>query len=83
MFPLGPNGGDEEALVLAALQRSPTYDRARFALFQNLSGELALVDVGGGVKDKEQKQVVVDKLVSAINEDIEGFFKRVRQRFDK
>ncbi|KAL8521952.1 hypothetical protein ACS0TY_012197 [Phlomoides rotata] len=75
------NGGEEgEALVLAALQRSPTYDRARTALYRNVAGKLSLVDVRG-IKNEEQKQVV-DKLVSAVNEDMEGFFRRVRQRFD-
>lgn len=76
------NNGDEEgeALVLAALQRSPTYDRARTALYRNVAGKLSLVDVRR-IKNDEQKQLV-DKLVSAVNEDMEGFFARVRQRFD-
>ncbi|KAL2236963.1 ABC transporter G family member 32 isoform X2 [Sesamum indicum] len=77
---LSINGDEEEALVLAALQRSPTYDRARTALFRNVAGELSLVDVRR-IKEQEQKQVL-DKLVNAVNEDIEGFFRRVRQRFD-
>ncbi|KAL0312045.1 UNVERIFIED_CONTAM: ABC transporter G family member 32 [Sesamum radiatum] len=77
---LSINGDEEEALVLAALQRSPTYDRARTALFRNVAGELSLVDVRM-IKEQEQKQVL-DKLVNAVNEDIEGFFRRVRQRFD-
>ncbi|KAK6119467.1 hypothetical protein DH2020_046795 [Rehmannia glutinosa] len=76
----GAHGDEEEALMLAALQRSPTYDRARTALFRNAEGELSLVDVRR-FKNQEQKQVL-DKLVNAINEDIEGVFKRVRQRFD-
>ncbi|KAL6524145.1 ABC transporter G member 32 [Orobanche minor] len=74
------HGDEEEALVLAALQRSPTYDRARTAIFRNHVGELALVDVRG-IKNVEQKQVL-DKLVAMMNGDIEGFFRRVRQRFD-
>ncbi|KAL0330278.1 UNVERIFIED_CONTAM: ABC transporter G family member 32 [Sesamum radiatum] len=77
---LSINGDEEEALVLAALQRSPTYDRARTALFRNVAGELSLVDVRR-IKEQEQKQAL-DKLVNAVNEDIEGFFRRVRQRFD-
>lgn len=71
---------DEEALVLAALQRSPTYDRARTALFRNVAGELSLVDVRR-IKNVEQKQVL-DKLVGEVHEDIEGLFRRVRERFD-
>lgn len=71
---------DEEALWLSALQRSPTFVRARTSIFRNHSGGISLVDVGE-LRDQEQKQVL-DKLVNAINEDTELFFKRVRQRFD-
>ncbi|CAI9755629.1 unnamed protein product [Fraxinus pennsylvanica] len=71
---------DEKALVLATLQRSPSYVQARTAVFRNLGGEMSLIDVSK-VKDAEQRQVV-DKLIKAVNEDMELFFKRVRQRFD-
>lgn len=76
----GTNGEEEEALVLDALQRSPTNDRARTAVYRNAAGELSLVDVSR-IKNDQQKQVV-EKLVAAVNEDVEGFLKRVRQRFD-
>ncbi|KAL3650869.1 ABC transporter G member 32 [Castilleja foliolosa] len=81
-FSNGARGGEneEEALVLAALERSPTYDRARTAIFRNDAGELSLVDVRK-IENQEQKQVL-DKLVNAMSEDIEGFFRRVRRRFD-
>ncbi|XP_022881531.1 ABC transporter G family member 32-like isoform X1 [Olea europaea var. sylvestris] len=71
---------DEEALVLATLQRSPTYIRARTAVFRNLAGEISLVDVNK-VKDSEKKEVL-DKLIQAVNEDMELFLGRVRKRFD-
>ncbi|PIN08051.1 Pleiotropic drug resistance proteins (PDR1-15), ABC superfamily [Handroanthus impetiginosus] len=71
---------DEEGLMLAALERSPTYDRARTALFRNVGGELSLLNVRR-IKKQEQREVL-DKLVNAVNEDIEGFFRRIRQRFD-
>ncbi|KAL1552462.1 ABC transporter G family member 32-like isoform X1 [Salvia divinorum] len=71
---------EEEGPVMAALQRSPTYDRARTAVYRNTAGELALVDVGR-IGSDEQKQVL-DKLVAAVNEDMEGILRRVRQRFD-
>lgn len=70
----------EEALWLAALQRSPTLIRARTSIFRNASGELSLVNIGK-LKDQELKQVL-DKLIKASNEDPEQFFRRVRQRFD-
>ncbi|XP_027083196.2 ABC transporter G family member 32 isoform X1 [Coffea arabica] len=71
---------DEEALWLAALQRSPTFVRARTSVFRNLSGGFSLIDVAK-LRDQEQKQVL-DKLVNTINEDSELFFKKVRRRFD-
>ncbi|CAI9094421.1 OLC1v1030160C1 [Oldenlandia corymbosa var. corymbosa] len=71
---------DDEALWLAALQRSPTYVRARTSIFRNLSGGFSLVDVDK-LNDQEQKQVL-DKLVNSMNEDMGLFFKKVRQRFD-
>ncbi|KAL6517067.1 hypothetical protein OROHE_018027 [Orobanche hederae] len=77
----GTHGDEEEALVFAALQRSPTYNRARMALFQNNVGELALVDVRG-IKNVEQKQVL-DKLVAMMNGDIEGVFRRISLEFPK
>ncbi|XP_057799463.1 ABC transporter G family member 32-like [Salvia miltiorrhiza] len=76
----GASGDEEEGLVLTALQRSPTYDRARTAVYRNTAGELALVDVGR-ISSDEQKQVL-DKLVAAVDEDVEGFLRRVRERFD-
>lgn len=76
----GGGGDEEEGLVLAALQRSPTPDRARTAVYRNAGGELSLVDVRR-IKNDEQNQVV-DKMVGAVDEDMEGFFGRVRQRFD-
>ncbi|KAL9176954.1 hypothetical protein ABFS82_01G027200 [Erythranthe guttata] len=73
-------GEYDEGVVLAALQRSCTYDRARVALFRSVDGELSLVDVRK-IKNAEHKEVL-DKLVGEIHEDIEGFFGKVRQRFD-
>uniref|UniRef100_V5NZ11 PDR protein 2 n=1 Tax=Tabernaemontana elegans TaxID=761068 RepID=V5NZ11_9GENT len=71
---------EEEARRLAALQRSPTFIRARTSVFRNLSGKFSLVDIAK-LKNQEQK-LVLDKLISAIYEDPEQFFRRVRQRFD-
>ncbi|KAG6425013.1 hypothetical protein SASPL_115436 [Salvia splendens] len=55
-------------------------DRARTAVYRNTAGELALVDVGR-IGNDERKQVL-DKLIAAVNEDMEGILRRVRQRFD-
>ncbi|XP_071685616.1 ABC transporter G family member 32-like [Rutidosis leptorrhynchoides] len=71
---------DEEALQLAALQRSPTYVRARTSVFRNFEGEFGLVDISK--LDDEEKQVVLDKLVNTVNSNPELFFDRIRQRFE-
>ncbi|KAI3512248.1 hypothetical protein L1887_19561 [Cichorium endivia] len=71
---------DDEALQLAALQRSPTFVRARTSVFRNFGGEFTLVDVSK--LDAEEKQIVLDKLVHTVNSNPQLFFDRIRQRFD-
>nr|XP_043609157.1 ABC transporter G family member 32-like isoform X2 [Erigeron canadensis] len=71
---------DEEALQLAALQRSPTFVRARTSVFRNYGGEFTLVDVSK--LDDEEKKVVLDRLVTTVKSNPEVFFDRIRQRFD-
>ncbi|KAG6387951.1 hypothetical protein SASPL_153147 [Salvia splendens] len=75
----GASGDEEDGPVMAALQRSPTFYRARTAVCRNTAGELALVDVGR-IGSDEQKQVL-DKLIAAVSDDMEGILRRVRQRF--
>ncbi|PWA98468.1 pleiotropic drug resistance protein PDR/CDR [Artemisia annua] len=71
---------DEEALQLAALQRTPTFVRARTSVFRNSGGEFTLVDISK--LDEREKKVVLEKLVSSVNANPEVFFDRIRQRFD-
>ncbi|PSR91810.1 ABC transporter G family member 32 like [Actinidia chinensis var. chinensis] len=71
---------DEEALRWAALQRSPTYVQARTSFFRNIAGEVSLVDIGE--LDDQEKNLVLDKLVNAVNEDTKMFFNRIRQRYN-
>lgn len=72
---------DEEALQLAALQRTPTFVRARMSVFRNSGGDFTLVDVSK--LDEREKKVVLEKVVSSVNANPEVFFDRIRQRFDK
>ncbi|XAR69336.1 Iron-chelate-transporting ATPase [Bertholletia excelsa] len=80
MWTGGDRADDEEALRWAALQRSPTYIQARTSFFRNVAGEVSMVDVGK--LRAQEKDVVVDNLTSAVNEDTEMFFRRIRRRFD-
>ncbi|KAG6433487.1 hypothetical protein SASPL_105101 [Salvia splendens] len=58
-------------------------DRVRAAVYHNIVGELALVDVGR-IGSDEQEQVL-DKLIAAVNEDMEEVgleFPKVEVRFE-
>ncbi|PWA98469.1 pleiotropic drug resistance protein PDR/CDR [Artemisia annua] len=56
---------DEEALQLAALQRTPTFVRARTSVFRNSGGEFTLVDISK--LDEREKKVVLEKLISYLD----------------
>ncbi|KAD5803016.1 hypothetical protein E3N88_14376 [Mikania micrantha] len=71
---------DDEALRLAALQRSTTVVRARTSVFRNLGGEFTVFDVSK--LNDEEKKTVLDKLVNTVNSNPGLFFDRIRQRFD-
>ncbi|KAJ0958836.1 putative iron-chelate-transporting ATPase [Helianthus annuus] len=71
---------DEEALQVAALQRSPTFVRARTSVFRSCGGEFTLVDVSK--LDDDEKKIVLDRLVSTVNANPGLFFDRIRRRFD-
>ncbi|KAK9058873.1 hypothetical protein SSX86_023717 [Deinandra increscens subsp. villosa] len=79
LFVRTQDNGDE-ALRLAALQRSPTFVRARTSVFRNFGGEFTLVDVSK--LSDEEKKIVLDRLVSEVNSNPGLFFDRIRQRFD-
>ncbi|KMT16880.1 hypothetical protein BVRB_2g043550 [Beta vulgaris subsp. vulgaris] len=70
---------DEEALKLAALKRSNTYNQVRTSLFKRISGDVSQVDVTKLGKD--ERNIVLDRLVTAFNDDPELFFSKFRERF--
>ncbi|PSS36226.1 ABC transporter G family member 32 like [Actinidia chinensis var. chinensis] len=74
------DGGDEEALRWAALERLPTYKRVRKGIFRNIVGDLKEIDVEKLLV--EERKVVLDRLVSSVEDDSERFFDRMRHRFD-
>lgn len=73
-------GEDEEALRWAALERLPTYARARRGIFRNVAGGTTEIDVSD-LEAKERK-LLLDRLVSSADDDPEQFFNRMRRRFD-
>ncbi|CAH9074142.1 unnamed protein product [Cuscuta europaea] len=80
---IAQNGGssDEEALIKAALQRSPTVFRSRNSVFIGQEGgEVTVLDVRR--LQEPQREQVLEKLTAAIDGDIHLFFTRVRQRLE-
>lgn len=81
LLPTAAAEDDEASLRWAELRREPTHVQARKGLFRNTAGDVAVVDVGE--MEVGERQVVVDRLVNAVNQDIGGFFKSIRERFDE
>ncbi|KAF3441957.1 hypothetical protein FNV43_RR15873 [Rhamnella rubrinervis] len=73
-------GEDEEALRWAALERLPTYNRARRGIFRNMVGDSKEVDVSE--LETEEQKLLLDRLISSVDDDPERFFGRMRRRFD-
>ncbi|KAK4265147.1 hypothetical protein QN277_026234 [Acacia crassicarpa] len=72
---------DEEALRWAALERLPTYSRARRGLFKDLTGETKEVDVTE--LEEQERILVLERLANSLGDDPEKFFDQMRSRFDK
>ena len=73
-------GEDEEALRWAALERLPTYSRVRRGIFENIVGDTKEVDVGE--LETQEHKLLLDRLVSSVEDDPEQFFEKMRLRFD-
>ncbi|KAJ7956612.1 Pleiotropic drug resistance ABC transporter [Quillaja saponaria] len=73
-------GEDEEALRWAALERLPTYTRVRRGIFKNIVGDTKEIDLSE-LEAQEQK-LILDRLVSSVDDDPERFFERMRRRLD-
>lgn len=68
---------DEDALRWAALERLPTYKRARRGIFKNLTGDMKEVDVTD--LQAQEQRLLLERLADS---DPERLFRRVRNRFD-
>ncbi|TKY54925.1 ABC transporter G family member 32 [Spatholobus suberectus] len=73
-------GEDEEALRWAALERLPTYRRARRGIFKNLIGDTKEIDVRD--LQAQEQRLLLERLVDCVDNDPERFFHRMRRRFD-
>ncbi|KAK7388759.1 hypothetical protein VNO78_23586 [Psophocarpus tetragonolobus] len=73
-------GEDEEALRWAALERLPTYKRARRGIFKNLIGDMKEIDVRD--LQAQEQRLLLERLIDCVDNYPERFFHRMRSRFD-
>ncbi|GKV00773.1 hypothetical protein SLEP1_g13404 [Rubroshorea leprosula] len=71
---------DEEALRWAALERLPTYERVRRGIFRDMVGDPREVELSE-LQSSDQR-LLLQRLVSSVEDDPEKFFDRMRKRFD-
>ncbi|GMH20534.1 hypothetical protein Nepgr_022375 [Nepenthes gracilis] len=72
---------DEEALRWAALERLPTYDRVRRGILTNIVGDSKEIRVGE--LNADERKLILDRLVSSVDNDAENLFDRIRRRLDE
>lgn len=72
---------DEEALMWAALEKLPTYNRVRKGIILSELGEHQEVDIGSlGFQEKKR---LVNRLVGVAEEDNEKFLLKLKNRMDR
>lgn len=71
---------DEQALKWAALERLPTYDRARKALLHGVAGDFKEIDLQK-LRIQDRKELL-DRLISNADKN-EEFLKKLKMRIDR
>lgn len=71
---------DEQALKWAALERLPTYDRARKGLLHGVAGDFKEIDLQK-LRIQERKELL-DRLIGNADKN-EEFLKKLRKRIDR
>ena len=72
---------DEEALIWAAIEKLPTYNRLRKGLLLGLEGEASEVDINN--LGLEERRNLVERLVKIAEEDNEKFLLKLKNRIDR
>ncbi|KAK9229253.1 hypothetical protein WN944_022212 [Citrus x changshan-huyou] len=72
---------DEEALIWAALEKLPTYNRLRKGILTTSRGEASEIDVNN--LGLQERQRLVDKLVKIAEVDNEQFLLKLKNRIDR
>ena len=72
---------DEEALIWAALEKLPTYNRLKKGILTTSRGEANEVDVNN--LGQQERKRLVDKLVKVAEVDNEEFLLKLKNRIDR
>ncbi|XP_020581976.1 ABC transporter G family member 35-like isoform X2 [Phalaenopsis equestris] len=72
---------DEEALIWAALEKLPTYNRVRKGVMAMAEGELKEVDIR--TLDLQERRNLLERLVKVAEEDHERFLLKLKNRIDR
>ena len=71
---------DEQALKWAALERLPTYDRARTGLLHGVAGDFREIDLKK--LQIQEKKALLNRLVGSVDKN-EGYLKKLKKRIDR
>uniref|UniRef100_A0A803R1H9 Pleiotropic ABC efflux transporter N-terminal domain-containing protein n=1 Tax=Cannabis sativa TaxID=3483 RepID=A0A803R1H9_CANSA len=76
---------DEEELRWAAIERLPTYDRLRKGMFKHVldNGRVVHDEIDVTKLGIQEKKVLMESLLSVVEEDNEKFLRRLRERIDR
>ncbi|XP_073317568.1 ABC transporter G family member 39-like [Primulina huaijiensis] len=76
---------DEEELRWAAIERLPTYDRMRKGVLTELieNGEVKASEIDVRKLGDDEKKLLMDKILKAVEDDYERFLQRLRSRIDR
>lgn len=72
---------DEEALVWAALEKLPTYDRVRKGVLSLADGDLREIDIKS--LGLQERITLLERLVKVAEEDHERFLLKLKNRIDR
>lgn len=76
---------DEEALIWAAIERLPTFDRLRKGILKQVtdSGRVTHDEVNLARLEPQDKKLLVETILQIAEEDNEKFLRRLRDRIDR
>lgn len=79
------SNNDEEELKWVAIERLPTFDRLKKGIIRQVldNGKVVHGEVDVTKLGMQEKKVLMESMLKAVEEDNENFLKRLRQRIDR